>query len=55
MEGSLRLVGGQFPSVGRVEICMNEHYASICDDGWDRNAARVVCRQLGYNDGEGML
>ena len=24
----------------------------ICDDGWDKNAAIVACRMLGYSDGE---
>lgn len=52
-EGDVRLVDGRFPWEGRVEICLNEHYGTVCDDNWGNDDATVVCRQLGYNDGEG--
>ena len=31
---------------GRVEICMNNEYQSVCDDRWDVQEARIVCQQL---------
>ena len=34
---------------GLVEVCINETYTAICDEGWDNNAAAVVCRSLGLN------
>ena len=34
---------------GRIEICYNNMYGTVCNDFWDELDAIVVCRQLGFN------
>ena len=46
--GAIRLTGGNTDREGRVEICVNETWGTVCDGMWDSRDANVACRQLGY-------
>ena len=48
-ENGIRLVDGQVDNEGRVEVCRNEEWGTVCDDHWSTEDAGVACRQLRYS------
>ena len=46
---TVRLVDGQSPNEGRVEVFWNGAWWTICDDYWGIDEATVICRELGYS------
>ena len=52
-DGSLRLVGWSLNGAGRIEICANGVWGTICADSqdtpWSEKNAQVACRALGYS------
>ena len=47
--GQVQLVGGGIANEGRVEICIDNEWGTVCDDSWGSADATVVCRELGYS------
>ena len=40
---------GEMASRGRVEVCLDGGWTSVCDTMWTQEDAGVVCKQLGYS------
>ena len=56
-DGDVRLVDGSVSHEGRVEVCINQVWGTICSSTsryyynyWDVSDAKVVCRQLGHQE-----
>ena len=47
-------MGGANDMEGRVEVCSNKFWGTVCDDSWGITDGDVACRQLGFPLG-GML
>ena len=48
MDGDIRLIDGPNPLEGRVEICLNRAWGTVCNNSFSLSDAEVVCTQLGY-------
>nr|XP_002737781.1 PREDICTED: uncharacterized protein LOC100377237 [Saccoglossus kowalevskii] len=45
---NIRLVDGETPFEGRVEVLLNGTWTAICNDGLDFEDAEVTCKSLGF-------
>ena len=48
-EGDIRLANGRNKFEGRVEVCQDGQWKTVCDNGWGNSEATVVCRRLGFS------
>ena len=49
VDGDLRLVDGNDTNEGRLEICFNNAWGTICGDLLNQTEAAVACNQLGFS------
>ena len=49
VSGSIRLVNGAVSYEGRVEVCKDDAWGTVCDDFWSEEDAGVACRWAGFS------
>ena len=47
-DGELRLAGEQTAVSGRLEVCYNKAWGTVCNYLWGNYDSRVACSQLGF-------
>ena len=47
-EGEVRIIDRNTMIQGRVEICFDEVWGTVCNENWGQADATVVCRELEY-------
>ncbi|XP_032297003.1 soluble scavenger receptor cysteine-rich domain-containing protein SSC5D-like [Coturnix japonica] len=50
----LRLADGPRRCAGRLEVQRAGRWGTVCDDGWSRTNAAVVCQELGCGEAQGL-
>ena len=48
--GDIRLVGGTKDYEGRLEVCINQVWGTVCSRSWGSTDTKVACRQLGHDE-----
>ena len=49
LEGTVRITGGSNDLIGRVEVCVNRTWGTVCGENWNDLNALVLCQQLGHS------
>lgn len=52
-QGDIRLVAGALSNEGRVEVCNQNQWGSVCDMRWGLPDAQVACYHAGYSGNAG--
>ena len=47
--------GGGFTVTGKVVVCLDGVFGSVCDANWDQNDATVFCNGIGVDGNLGEL
>lgn len=47
-DGDVRLVNGSNVLEGRVEMCLNNAWGTVCDTFFSEDLADIICNQTGY-------
>ncbi len=47
VDGEVRIVGGA--TFGRVDICVQQTWGTVCDTEWNDVVASVICGQQGHS------
>ena len=47
-DGDTRLANGMNKFQGRVEVCYNRIWGSVCSYSWDVKDSNVICKALGF-------
>lgn len=58
MDGDIRLEGGEeseYTRDGRVELCFNDAWGTVCDTSFSIRDAEVACNQLVGFQREGII
>lgn len=42
-------MNGRTETEGRLEVYNNNQWGTVCDNAFNVNSAKVVCRMLGYD------
>ena len=47
-DGDIRLVGEDTPLEGRLEVCINSAWGTVCNNRFGNHDAATACHQLGF-------
>ena len=54
-EQSMKLEDGGAATEGRLEVCVEGIWGTVCELNYDKVEARITCRQLGFEGGSESL